>query len=78
MSQNRAERIANVRDEVDLQINVQSEREITKILEMLATLEKRLHVAQKVDPELLEMLRKIDLDQLEARVVKAIERTARS
>lgn len=77
MSENRAARIANVRDEVDLRINVQSEREITKILEMLAMIEKRLHVAQKVDPELLEMRRKVDIDELERRVVKAIERAAK-
>lgn len=77
MSQNRAERIADIRDEVDLQVNIQSEKEVTKILEMLSTLEKRLHVAQKVDPELLEMLRKIDLDQLEARVIRAIEKTGK-
>lgn len=77
MSQNRAARIANVRDEVDLQINVQSEREITKILEMLAILEKRLHVAQKVDPELLEMLRKVDINELEQKVLKANERSVK-
>lgn len=77
MSQNRAARIANVRDEVDLQINVQSEREITKVLEMLATIEKCLHVAQKTDPELLKMLQKVDMDELERRVVKAIERSAK-
>lgn len=74
MSQNRAARIADVRDEVDFQINVQSEREITKILEMLASIEKRLHVAQKADPELLEMLRKVDVDELEERVLRAVER----
>lgn len=76
MSQNREERIANIRDEIDLQINVQSEREITKMLEMLATIEKRLHVAPKVDPELLAMLRKIDIDQLEARIVQTIEKSS--
>lgn len=73
MSQNREERIANVRAELDLQVNVQSEKEITKILEMLSLIEKRLHVVQKVDPELSGMLKKIDLDQLEARVIRAIE-----
>lgn len=77
MSQNRAERIANIRDEVDLEINVQSEKEVTKILEMLSMLEKRLHVVQKVDPELLDMLKKIDLDRLEARVIRAIENSGK-
>jgi uncharacterized membrane protein len=73
MSQNREERIANVRAELDLQVNIQSEKEVTKILEMLSMIEKRLHVVQKVDPELLDMLKKIDLNQLEARVIRAIE-----
>jgi uncharacterized membrane protein len=77
MSQNRAARIANIRDEVDLQINVQSEREITKILEMLTTIERRLHVAQKTDPELLKMLQNVDMDELERRVVKMIERSGK-
>lgn len=74
MSQNRAARVADVRDEVDFEINVQSEREITKMLEMLIKIEKRLHVVQKTDPELLEMLRKVDVDALEARVMRAVER----
>lgn len=77
MSQNRAARIANIRDEVDLQINVQSEREITKMLEMLTLIEKRLHVVQKTDPELLDMLRKVDMDELERRVTRAIERSGK-
>ncbi len=77
MSQNRAARIANIRDEVDLQINVQSEQEITKILEMLAIIEKRLHVVQKADPELLKMLQKVDMDELERRVVQTIERSTK-
>ncbi len=77
MSQNRAARVANIRDEVDLEVNVQSEREITKILEMLATIEKRLHVAPKGDGELLEMLRKINIDELEKKVIGAIERSGK-
>ena len=47
------------------------------MLEMLATIEKRLHVAQKADPELLKMLQKVDMDELERRVVKAIERSGK-
>lgn len=73
MSQNRAERIANIRDEIDLQVNIQSEREITKILEMLVVIEQKMRV-KKIDPELIDMLRRVNLDELEARVLRAIER----
>ncbi len=75
MSQNRAAKVAEVREEMDLQINLQSEREVTKILEMLSAIERRLHVREKIDPELVEMLKRLDLDELEQHIVRALEKT---
>ena len=73
MTQNRAARIADLREQVDLQVNIRSEREAEKTLEMLSAIERRLRIRKKLDPELVELLQKIDMNVLEQKVLHAIE-----
>lgn len=71
ISQNRAAKNADLREEIDFQVNVQAEREITKMLSMLEDIEAHLKIAKERDLELLEMKKVLNLDELEARIRKS-------
>jgi len=64
ISQNRAARIADLREEVALQVEEISEQEITKILELLVQLLDRQGIDLARDKELHNMLRPTDTDRL--------------
>ncbi|KKW30827.1 MAG: hypothetical protein UY72_C0002G0002 [Candidatus Uhrbacteria bacterium GW2011_GWD2_52_7] len=72
ISQNRAAKNADLREEIDFQVNVQSEREITKILNMLEAIEAHMKIAKQHDLELLEMKEHLNLDELERRIRKTM------
>lgn len=72
ISQNRQARIADLREEVDLQINMISEEEITKIIHTLAHIMKSLKIESK-DPELKEMMQPIDTEEIESRLMEEME-----
>lgn len=77
ISQNRSAYINTIRDEVHLQINMQSEREITKILQVLSDVREKMGI-HKADPELTQMLEKTDADYIEQRIVEQLERANKS
>lgn len=77
ISQNRSAYINTIRDEVHLQINMQSEREITKILQVLSDMRAKMGIT-KSDPELVQMLEKTDADYIEQRIVEQLERANKS
>jgi len=64
MSQSRAARIAELREEIDFQVNVQAEREITKILKMLDVIQRRLRIHPAEDKELAGMKRRLNLSTI--------------
>lgn len=67
ISQNRESQINNLRDELQLQIELISEKEITKVLLLLGEIIK----AQKIklsDPELEQMLKKLDTSRIEKKL----------
>lgn len=64
ISQNRAARIADLREEVALQVEEISEREITKLLELTVKLLRKEGVSIARDEELRAMLQKTDPDVL--------------
>ncbi len=74
MSQNRASKIADLREEVDLQVNLESEREITQVLKMLERIEKKLSVREMNGKDLACMEKALDLVALEKKVVKELKR----
>jgi uncharacterized membrane protein len=65
MSQNRASEVANLREKIDFEIGIRAENEITKILNMLDTIQKSLGIDSQLDTELQEMKQKTDLRKIE-------------
>jgi len=74
VSQNKAEKIAQIRAEVDFEINVEAEREVTKILKMLDQIQRHLKIQTKVDLELKEMEKNINLSTLEKKIAEDIKK----
>ncbi len=72
ISQNRAAKIADLREEIDLQVNVAAEQEITQILSMLEGIEKKLSVKELHVADLARMKEVLDLVSLEKKVVKEL------
>lgn len=68
ISQNRAAHIADLREEIDLQINVKAEQEITKLLIMLDRIHDHLGLPAEDDEELVMMKQTTDLDEIEKEI----------
>ena len=73
ISQNRAAKIDKLRSEVDLQINMIAEQEITKIISLLTILLEKQGVNTKEDPEVQKMLKRINLWEIEKKLEKQLE-----
>jgi uncharacterized membrane protein len=65
MSQNRAAKIADLREEVDLQVDMMAEQELTKVLEIVVMLAKKQGIDLSHDRELHHMLKPSDHDKIE-------------
>mgnify|MGYP001564964256 CR=1 FL=1 len=74
MSQNRAAKIADLREEVDLQVNIESEKEITQMLKMLEQIGKKLLVKESNGKDLAQMKKTLDLGDLEKKITEEWER----
>ncbi len=74
ISQNRAAKIADLREEVDFQVNVTAEQEITQILSMMERVEKKLSVKELNGSDLKRMKEVLDLVALEKNVERELER----
>lgn len=72
ISQNRASRVADLREEVNLQLTAIDEQETTKILAMLTLLLEKNGIDVSTDPELQEMMQQTDPEQLEQAIEKQI------
>lgn len=73
ISQNRAAKIADLREEIDLQINVRAEQEITRILVMLDEIHDHLGLEAEDDEELRGMKEKTDLSSLEMKILSEMD-----
>jgi uncharacterized membrane protein len=73
ISQNRAAKIADLREEIDLQVNVKAEQEITKLLIILDRIHDHLGLPPEDDEELVIMKQKTDLDEIEREILEDIE-----
>lgn len=76
ISQNRSAYISTIRDEVHMQINLRAEEEVTKILEVLADVRKKVGIT-KHDEELEKMLEKTDSSYIERMIIAQLERANR-
>jgi uncharacterized membrane protein len=65
ISQNRSEKVADLRGEVDLQLDILTERELTKMLKILIILMEKNGIDVTEDSELHEMLKNTNIESLE-------------
>jgi len=72
ISQNRNSKVDDLREETHLQINLIAEKEITKLMKMIAILLERQGVDLSQDPELKKLLRPISEEEIEKRLEKEI------
>lgn len=75
MKQNRMQYRADIREQLDLQINLLSEKEVTKTLQLLRAICDRLEIEPSVgyDPELQEMASTTSVDMLAERIETDLE-----
>lgn len=69
ISQNRQGRIADIRQQMDFEIDVRSEEEITKMLHVLDDLRKASGIS-KPDVELEQMKLRVDIERIQAEAEK--------
>jgi|ERR1700722_4442183 len=75
ISQNRAAKIADLREEVQLQINIMAEEENTKIMRMIVLLLQKNKIPVPEDKQLRDLLRKTDTQKIERSVQKQIDKS---
>ena len=75
ISQNREAKIDRLRSEVDLQINLTAEQEITKILSLVKLLVEKQGIGLRDDPELERMLKQIDAWEIEKKLERDLGET---
>ncbi len=75
MKQNRMQYRADIREQLDLQVNLLSEKEVTKTLQLLRAICDKLEVDPSVDkdPELEEMANTTSVDLLAERIQTDLE-----
>ncbi len=78
ISQNRQSGIADMREEIDFNINVRAEQEITKILIMLQQIQTQMGIAGVLDEELEEMEKQLDLDEIEQQLSSDYDKRKRN
>jgi uncharacterized membrane protein len=73
MAQQRESAIAELREELGLQVSLRVEQEVTKTLQLVAGLYTRLGHRVSDDPELLHMLQPLDVKAIERDLLSQIE-----
>ena len=73
MAQKRESAIAELREELGLQVSLRVEQEVTKTLQLVAGLYTRLGHRVSDDPELLHMLQPLDVKAIERDLLEQIE-----
>lgn len=73
ISQNRAAHIADVREEIDLQLDVITEEELTKVMELVAYLSKKQGYDVHNDQKLKEMLKQLDVSKISQLLEKQLQ-----
>jgi len=68
ISQNREARIAEIRDEIELQVGTISEGELTKLMSLMILLLEKQGIKVEHDKELNDMLKPIDNEKIEQEI----------
>lgn len=69
ISQNRASKIDELREELDLHINIKAEHEITRILNMLDEIHDHLGLPAEDDAELKTMKHKTNINRIRSQLI---------
>ncbi len=77
MAQKRESAIAELREELGLQVGLRVEQEVTKTLQLVAGLYTRLGLRVAEDPELSRMLKPLDVRAIERDLLEQIEAATR-
>lgn len=72
ISQNRAEQVDDLREEVDLQVDIIAERELTKLIKMTEILMEKNGIDVSQDAELQEMIKPTNLENIEKSLEKQL------
>jgi uncharacterized membrane protein len=72
ISQNRSSKIAELREEVDLQVDMLTEREITKLLQVVYAVAEKVGVDLEADKELQTMLEPAPMSKIEHALEKQV------
>ena len=78
LAQKREAAIAELREELSLQVGLWTEQEVTKTLQLVTGLYRRLGHPLAEDVELRQMLGPLDVHGIEARLLAEIDQTSRS
>ena len=78
LAQKREAAIAELREELSLQVGLWTEQEVTKTLQLVTGLYRRLGHPLAEDMELRQMLGPLDVHGIEARLMAEIDQTSRS
>ncbi len=73
VSQNREARVAELRDEIELQVGTISEGEVTKLINLMVILLEKQGVKIEEDPELRKMLKPMDNKKLQEDIEKELK-----
>ena len=74
MAQSRESAVAELREEISLQVVLRMEQEVTKTLQLVAGLYSRMGHQVSTDDELREMLGPLDPDKIERDLIDQIQR----
>lgn len=77
MSQNKQSRISTLREEVDMQVNLIAEREITMTLKILKLMANKMKLKIK-DEEFAEMIKETDISYIQRELQEQLEKTTSS
>jgi uncharacterized membrane protein len=72
ISQNRNSKVDDLREETHLQLNLISEREVTKLIKMMSLLLEKHGIDLSQDEELKKMLRPLSEEEIEKKLQKEI------
>lgn len=72
LAQNRAGDIADLREEIDLQVDILTEQELTKLMHMVSLLLEKNGISMVGDKELEKMLRPTNMQKIEASLAEEI------
>ena len=73
LSQNRAGKVADIREEVDLNINLLTEQEVTKLLNMVDDIHRHLKLHKAWDPKLEELKKDTNVKKIEHDIEQSVE-----